>query len=89
MLPSLRSGQLLLIDRRRTAVVGDVVVARDPRTDVAVVKRLTGIEQGYWLEGDALVSGTASTSVDSWVFGPVPELEGVVVLPRVNRLKVK
>ena len=80
MLPTLRSGQWLLVDSRRAARVGDVVVARDPRTDLPIVKRLTQIENGFWLEGDAHDPASAATSSDSWVFGAVAGLDGVVVV---------
>ena len=83
MLPTLSPGQLLLVDRRRAGRVGDVVLALDPRSGVEVVKRLTAIEaDGFWLEGDAHDPRTAASSADSWVFGAVPALTGVVILPR-------
>lgn len=81
-MPTLRPGQLVLADRRRSAVVGDVVIARDPRTSELIVKRLTSIEDGFWLEGDAMRTESAASSSDSWVFGPVSGLVAVVVVPR-------
>ncbi|MEN9693421.1 MAG: hypothetical protein RLZZ330_1065 [Actinomycetota bacterium] len=69
----------------REPVVGDVVVARHPETGGLIVKRLTKIESdGYWLEGDAMQTSTASSSSDSWVFGAVNRdaIVGVVLVRR-------
>ena len=85
MLPTLRNRQLVLINRVRAARVGDVVVAHHPETSRLIVKRLVNTEAGFWLEGDAHQNATAAASTDSWAFGAVPELVGVVVWPRVNR----
>lgn len=72
MMPTLRPGQLIVYVAGREPAVGDVVVARHPETGELIVKRLTKIESdGYWLEGDAMQTSTASSSSDSWVFGAV------------------
>jgi hypothetical protein len=83
MLPTLRPGQLIFYSFGIAPAVGDVVVARHPETGGLIVKRLTKIESdGYWLEGDAMVSSTASSSSDSWVFGAVARdaIVGVVLI---------
>lgn len=85
MLPTLAAGQLAVFDTRRPAEVGDIVAAIDPRTGNEIVKRLTQVEAGYWLEGDAHNARTAASSADSWVFGPVASLLGVMVWPRSRR----
>lgn len=64
-------------------MVGDVVVAKHPETGELIVKRLTKIESdGYWLEGDAMKTSSASSSSDSWVFGAVSRdaVVGVVLV---------
>lgn len=71
MLPTLRPGQVVLV-RRQEPKIGDIVVARHPQTGALIGKRLAAIEpDGYWLEGDAHIPATASSSSDSWVFGAV------------------
>ena len=83
MLPTLKPGQIIFYLRGAEPAVGDVVVARHPETGSLIVKRLTKIESdGYWLEGDAMVTSTASSSSDSWVFGAVARdaIVGVVLI---------
>lgn len=83
MLPTLKPGQIIFYLRSAESAVGDVVIARHPETGGLIVKRLTKIESdGYWLEGDAMVSSTASSSSDSWVFGAVSRdaIVGVVFI---------
>lgn len=70
MLPTLRPGHLILVDFKREPRVSDIVVATHPAVTGEIVKRLTKIESdGYWLEGDGMVSATASASMDSWTLG--------------------
>lgn len=72
MLPTLKPGQIIFYWQGAEPEVGEVVVARHPETGALIVKRLTKIESdGYWLEGDAMATSTASSSSDSWVFGAV------------------
>ena len=85
MLPTLKPGQLIFYSLKVEPAVGDVVVARHPETGGLIVKRLTKIESdGYWLEGDAMIPATASSSSDSWVFGAVARdaIAGVVLVLR-------
>jgi hypothetical protein len=82
MVPTLKPGQVIFYSVGAEPAVGDVVVARHPETGGLIVKRLTKIESdGYWLEGDAMVSSTALSSSDSWVFGAVARdaIVGVVL----------
>ena len=75
MVPTLRSGDLILA--RRTTVVrpGDVVVARfRSRPDLLVVKRAARPEAGGWW----LVSDNGFTSDDSRAYG-VADVVGRVV----------
>jgi signal peptidase I len=88
MQPTLRPGQIVVGDRSREALVGDVVLLEHPETNAWIIKRLSQIEGAdYWVEGDAHDSKTAATGSDSWVFGPVTQdqIRAVVVYPR--RLK--
>lgn len=85
MRPALRPGQMILVDCRRRPHVGDMVIAKDPRNGEPIVKWLTQIEDGYWLEGDAMQARTAESSADSWVFGPVQAIDAVVIWPRRRR----
>lgn len=88
MLPTLRPGQIVVGDKSRDAVVGDVVLLEHPETKEWIIKRLTQIEGAeYWVEGDAHDPKTAATGSDSWVFGPVTQnhIKAVVIYPR--RLK--
>ena len=70
MRPTLRPGDWLIVRRGARVRRGDIVVARRPdRTDLRVIKRVTGRDgDGWWLEGD-----NPAASHDSWVFGAVPE----------------
>jgi nickel-type superoxide dismutase maturation protease len=69
MRPTLVPGDWLVVRRGARVRTGDIVVARRPdRTDLRVVKRVTGHDGGgWWLEGD-----NPAASHDSWVFGAVP-----------------
>lgn len=72
MQPTLKPGDIVVANTRKTPREGHVVIARSPQTGEWIIKRLTKIESdGYWLEGDAHEPGTAKTSTDSWVFGAV------------------
>jgi nickel-type superoxide dismutase maturation protease len=85
MQPTLRPGQIVVGDRSRKPQVGDVVLLEHPETKAWIIKRLTQIEgANYWVEGDAHDSKTASSSTDSWVFGPVTRelIRAVVIYPR-------
>jgi nickel-type superoxide dismutase maturation protease len=72
MLPTLRPGDGLLVWIGTRARVGDVVVARHPRTPAQlIVKRAVHrTEDGWWLESD---NQRAPGRQDSWDFDAVPD----------------
>ncbi|MCA9922718.1 MAG: nickel-type superoxide dismutase maturation protease [Anaerolineales bacterium] len=77
MLPTLRDGEIVLLDpnayRRQPPRVGDIVVAKHPfEMDVKLIKRITAVtEDGrFHLQGD---NPSALASTDSRSFGPVPQ----------------
>jgi nickel-type superoxide dismutase maturation protease len=75
MVPTLRSGDLILVRRTTLARPGDVVVARfRSRVDLLVVKRAERTEAGGWW----LVSDNDLTSDDSRAYG-VADVVGRVV----------
>ena len=91
MQPTLRPGQIVVGDKSREALVGDVVFMEHPETKGWFVKRLTQIEgDDYWVEGDAHDPKTASSSTDSWVFGPVTRdhIRAVVIYPRKAKRRI-
>jgi signal peptidase I len=82
MLPTLRPGDRLLLDYRRAARAGDLVVARLPAGVVAVKRatdrRTTELgEPGWWLLSDNTAEGT-----DSRTYGAVPEGDVLAVVVR-------
>ena len=88
MVPTLRSGDLLLARRLRpTDAVrpGDVVLARFPsRPDLLVVKRVRrAVSDGHWVEGD-----NPLVTDDSRAFGTAVVVGRVVgrLWPRPGRL---
>ncbi len=86
MEPTLCDGQFVLVDPRRSAEVGDVVVACDPRQPtLEIVKRVHATD----VEGLDLRSDNPDHGTDSRTFGPVPAalVEGVVTL-RLDDLRV-
>ena len=88
MLPSLKPGSWVVVRWGKEPKLSDVVVARSPLDEQLIIKRLVKIESdGYWLEGDAMRSSTASSSQDSWVFGALTreKILGVVIWPRTQR----
>jgi nickel-type superoxide dismutase maturation protease len=76
MLPALHPGDWLVVRTGKRALarirVGDVVVARHPRTPAQlIVKRITGrTGNGWWLESD---NQRAPGRQDSWDFDAVPD----------------
>ncbi len=68
MLPTLRSGDWLIVRWDAAVAVGDLVVVRRPdRPELLLVKRVARITvHGYWVEGD-----NPSASDDSRLFGAV------------------
>ena len=79
MNPTLRDGEVVLVDREAEVEVGDIVVARDPvEQNGEVVKRVARInERGhYFLVGDNL-----DDSIDSRHYGAVTSeyIKGKVV----------
>ena len=79
MLPTLRSGDKVLVDPKATLAPGDIVLAFHPfRSSVRIVKRLASFES----DGRAhLVGDNSDESVDSGTFGTVSpsDLLGKVV----------
>lgn len=71
MLPSLRSGDRVLIDPKASVKPGDVVLARHPyKSSVRILKRLTSIESDgrFCLSGD-----NPDDSADSRTFGSISD----------------
>jgi SOS-response transcriptional repressor LexA len=84
MMPTLKPGQLILVDFKRPPRVGDVVVAVHPAIQGEIVKRLNRIDgPAFWLEGDGMDIKTAESSTDSWVVGDFrrDQILGVVIWP--------
>ena len=80
MRPRLQPGDRLLVDHRRRAAVGDVVVARVPGRPAlvkrAAERRTTELgEPGWWLLSDDPARGT-----DSRTFGAVADTDIVAVV---------
>ena len=77
MLPALRPGDWVIVDRGGATSPGTIVLAPDPREPQrTIAKRVAGIEGGAaWLLGD-----NPPASTDSRTFGAVPldELQGRV-----------
>jgi len=84
MQPTLRDGDRLLLDHRRTPRVGDVAVVRLPG-GVLAIKRLETYDDGWWVSRDNPHEG-----VDSWTIGaPVDAVIAIAVVrlwPRSRRL---
>lgn len=71
MEPTLRAGQVVLVDERADPQIGDVVVAVHPRrSGLKIIKRLSGGSptDGWQLASD---NATEPNSEDSRTFGPV------------------
>ncbi len=69
MLPTLKSGDAVLIDEKATVSVGDLVLAMHPyRSSVRIIKRVADItpDGRYTLSGD-----NPNESTDSRAFGAV------------------
>ncbi len=86
MLPTLREGDRVLLDHRRTPRTGEVAVVRLP-DGVLAIKRLERYdEQGWWVSRDNPDEG-----VDSWTLGaPVERVLAVAIArvwPRPRTLK--
>lgn len=79
MEPSLRDGDIVLVQRDQTIEVGDVVVAVHPtRRKLRLIKRVDSIdEDGVMVISDNRVDMNAT---DSRTFGPIPhtDIEGRV-----------
>ena len=78
MNPTLRDGEVVLVDREANIKIGDIVVAKHPIENGEVVKRVARInERGhYFLVGDNL-----NDSIDSRHYGAVAReyIKGKVV----------
>jgi nickel-type superoxide dismutase maturation protease len=71
MLPVLRPGDWLLVRPGAQVRPGGIVVARHPREDRLIVKRVAHrTDAGWWLESD---NQRAAGRQDSWDFGAVPD----------------
>ena len=84
MLPTYHSGDWLVVRWKSRFVVGDVVVIeREERPGIFLIKRLLGNEAGRcWVEGDS------RTSTDSRQWGSLGESEIVgKVLYRIRRAR--
>lgn len=71
MIPSLRSGDRVLIDPKASVSPGDIVLARHPyKSSVRIMKRLTSIESDgrFYLSGD-----NPDDSTDSRTFGSISQ----------------
>lgn len=68
MLPTLKSGDAVLVDKKAKVKVGDLVLAEHPyKSSVKLVKRVTDIApDGYVISGD-----NPAESTDSRAFGAV------------------
>lgn len=79
MNPTLRDGEVVLVDREAPVGVGDIVVAKHPIEQVSeVVKRVERInERGHYF----LVGDNPDDSIDSRHYGPVTReyIKGKVV----------
>jgi signal peptidase I len=76
MEPTLRAGDLLLLDRRATVTPGALVVVGLPGGRPDAVKRAFRRDgAGWWVERDNPIEG-----VDSWQVGAIPDdqVRGVV-----------
>jgi nickel-type superoxide dismutase maturation protease len=69
MVPTLRSGDRLVVIHRRRVRIGDIVAAHDPRDSRVVVKRIAAIDTDHRLV--VLVGDNPDASTDSRTFGPV------------------
>ena len=74
MLPTLKSGDAVLVDKRATVKIRDLVLAEHPyKSSVKLVKRVGDISSdGYVLSGD-----NATESTDSRAFGAV-SIESII-----------
>jgi phage repressor protein C with HTH and peptisase S24 domain len=85
MEPTLRSGEVVLVNPHAVANIGDLVVSRHPTRDLHVVKQVGRIDQRGRME---LVSPRGD---DSRVFGPVERTAvlGVVTVNLSTRRRVE
>ena len=78
MSPTLEAGDFVLLDPRREARAGDLVVSTRPDgSALEVVKRVASIEEDGWLY---LLGDNAEVSNDSRRFGPVATTDVVGVV---------
>ncbi len=80
MLPTLKSGQVVLVVRTRKISVGQVAVAFMRGREV--IKRIVDIKKGQvYMHGD-----NAESSTDSRTLGPIPDtkVEGIVIWPNTQ-----
>ncbi|MGQ0543412.1 MAG: nickel-type superoxide dismutase maturation protease [Blastocatellia bacterium] len=70
MTPTLRNGDRVLVDPKRTIAMGDIVLANHPyKQNILIIKRVTSIDSdaNYFLAGD-----NPAESTDSQTFGKIP-----------------
>jgi len=75
MEPTLRAGDVLLIQYDGTPRPGRLVVIRLPDRPVAVKRAARRTADGWWVERDNPEAG-----VDSWLVGSVPDRDVVAVV---------
>ena len=78
MKPTLRDGEVVLVDRNARVGVGDIVVAKHPIEEGEVVKRIARItDHGHYF----LIGDNPDDSIDSRHYGPVTRqyIKGKVV----------
>ena len=76
MLPTLQSGDRLIVRYDVPPRAGDLVLVRLPDRPVSVKRATRRTAEGWWVERDNPAEG-----VDSWLVGAVPEMDvlGVVL----------
>lgn len=79
MLPTLKPGEFVLLDPKREATIGDLVVADHPGKPIRILKRVAGLDETGNL---VLLSDNQDAGNDSRHFGPVsPQaIHGLVTL---------
>ena len=70
MLPTLKDGDVVLLDHKAKPAAGDIVLANHPfKKSVKILKRVSGFDA----KGDLILTGdNAAESTDSRSFGAVP-----------------
>lgn len=76
MMPALKPGQVVLVDKKADCIAGDIVAVRHPKADYYIVKRIeqivvnpTNYPQGTYV---SVVGDNLPESIDSRHFGLIP-----------------